>query len=252
MPRPKAELRRGGGPIRSAEAWMGWTELEKLLLTTEGTDVEQRFVYGGAGHAGDRGRRRWQHAAPLVPRDARHRTRYRAATKAWPRRASASKRRAFATKPIALLDAPPCPAGARDVILASSQMALQIHESCGHPSELDRALGSEISLAGGSFLQPEHLGKLRYGSPIVTLTADSTAQRGLGTFGWDDEGTPARKSRAGRATECSSTTFRRAKPLPRSGGDSTGTVRAVQLESAADDPHGERFARAATGLARRA
>jgi TldD protein len=92
---------------------------------------------------------------------------------------------------IALLGAPPCPAGARTLLLDASQVALQIHESCGHPTELDRALGAEISLAGGSFLQPAHLGKLVYGSPIVTLVADATQPGGMGTFGWDDEGVPA-------------------------------------------------------------
>jgi TldD protein len=77
------------------------------------------------------------------------------------------------------------------VILESSQVGLQIHESCGHPTELDRALGTEISLAGGSFLQPELLDKLRYGSAIVDLVADSTSPGGMGTFGWDDEGVRA-------------------------------------------------------------
>jgi TldD protein len=72
-------------------------------------------------------------------------------------------------------------------------VGLQIHESCGHPTELDRALGTEISLAGGSFLQPDLLGKLRYGSPLVDLVADSTSPGGMGTFGWDDEGVLAGK-----------------------------------------------------------
>jgi TldD protein len=79
------------------------------------------------------------------------------------------------------------------LLLESSQVALQIHESCGHPTELDRALGSEISLAGGSFMQPGMLGKLRYGSPLVTIVADATSAGGNGTFGWDDEGVPAGK-----------------------------------------------------------
>jgi TldD protein len=92
---------------------------------------------------------------------------------------------------VALLRAPRCPSGEMDLILESSQVALQIHESCGHPTELDRALGTEITLAGGSFLQPSMTGSFRYGSDIVTLTADSVADGGLGTFGWDDEGTPA-------------------------------------------------------------
>jgi TldD protein len=99
----------------------------------------------------------------------------------------------LADEAVALLTAPPCPAGTRDVILDSGQMGLQIHESCGHPTELDRAMGTEISLGGGSFLQPDLLGKLRYGSHLVDLVADSTSAGGMGTFGWDDEGTAAGK-----------------------------------------------------------
>jgi TldD protein len=189
----ESELRRGGGPIRSAEAWMSWTRIEKLLLTSEGTDVEQRFVYGGAGMqaiaVGDDGNMQ-RRSFPGTPGTEPQQCGYEAVTSA--RLGDHAPR--IRDEAIALLRAEPCPEGARDVLLASSQMALQIHESCGHPTELDRALGSEISLAGGSFLQPEQLGKLRYGSPIVTLTADSIAELGLGTFGWDDEGTPARKT----------------------------------------------------------
>jgi len=91
----------------------------------------------------------------------------------------------------ALIAAPPCPPGVRTVILGSSMLALQIHESCGHPVELDRVLGSEASFAGTSFMTPDQLGVLNYGSPQVTITADATLPRGLGTFGWDDEGSPS-------------------------------------------------------------
>jgi TldD protein len=80
-----------------------------------------------------------------------------------------------------------------DVILDGSQLGLQIHESCGHPAELDRVFGSEANFAGGSFLTTDKLGKFRYGSPIVNLTADATAPFGLGTFGYDDEGVPAQR-----------------------------------------------------------
>ena len=89
---------------------------------------------------------------------------------------------------IALCSAAPCPAGERDLILMGNQLMLQIHESVGHPSELDRAMGAERDLAGGSFAQPSMLGKLRYGSDEVTLVADSTVAGGLDTRGWDDEG----------------------------------------------------------------
>ena len=77
------------------------------------------------------------------------------------------------------------------VILDGSQVALQIHESCGHAIELDRVLGTEAAFAGTSFLTTEKLGDFRYGSDIVNLTADATIPGGLGTFGFDDEGVPA-------------------------------------------------------------
>lgn len=92
-----------------------------------------------------------------------------------------------------LLNAPKAPQGRYDLLIGSSQLALQVHESCGHPVELDRALGTEISLAGGSFLQPEMLGKYQYGSDLVNLTADATVPHAIGSFGWDDEGVPAQR-----------------------------------------------------------
>jgi TldD protein len=92
---------------------------------------------------------------------------------------------------VALLDAPQCPSGEMDLILDSTQVALQIHESCGHPTELDRVYGTEASFAGTSFLTTDKLGKLRYGSELVHIDADATAPGGLGTFGYDDEGVPA-------------------------------------------------------------
>ncbi len=91
----------------------------------------------------------------------------------------------------ALLSAPTCPAGRRDVIIGRIQLALQIHESIGHPIELDRVFGSEAAYAGTSFLTPDKLGSFRYGSEAVNIVADATTPGGLGTFGWDDEGVPA-------------------------------------------------------------
>jgi TldD protein len=91
----------------------------------------------------------------------------------------------------ALLTAKPCPPGVTTVILDGSQVALQIHESCGHAIELDRVLGTEAAFAGTSFLTTDKLGGFRYGSDAVNLTADATIPGGLGTFGFDDEGVPA-------------------------------------------------------------
>ncbi len=93
-----------------------------------------------------------------------------------------------------LLIAPSAPEGVTDIVLGGSQLALQVHESCGHPIELDRVLGKEISYAGGSFLSLDKLNNFTYGSPKVTIVADATVPGGLGTFGYDDEGVPASKS----------------------------------------------------------
>lgn len=95
---------------------------------------------------------------------------------------------------VALLSAPECPAQETTVIISGNQMALQVHESCGHPIELDRVLGTEISLAGGSFMTLDKLGQLRYGSPKVNIYADATTPGGLGSFGYDDEGVKAQRT----------------------------------------------------------
>jgi len=95
---------------------------------------------------------------------------------------------------VALLDAPQCPSGEMDLILGSSQLALQIHESCGHPIELDRVFGMEASFAGTSFLTADKLGAFQYGSDQVTIRADATVPGGLGSFGYDDEGVPATRT----------------------------------------------------------
>jgi TldD protein len=100
----------------------------------------------------------------------------------------------IAEEAVALLSADACPAGTMTLILDATQAALQVHESCGHPTELDRVLGFEAAYAGTSFLMPDMLGRFRYGSDQVTITADATSARGLGTFGYDDEGVPAQRT----------------------------------------------------------
>lgn len=100
----------------------------------------------------------------------------------------------LAEEAVALLTAKPCPHGVTTLVLDATQLALQLHESCGHPIELDRVLGSEASYAGTSFLTPEKLGAFRYGSTLVNITADATLEGGLGTFGFDDEGAPAQRT----------------------------------------------------------
>ena len=103
--------------------------------------------------------------------------------------------RRIASEAAALLSADPCPSNiVTTLILGGAQLALQVHESCGHPIELDRVYGTEAAYAGTSFLTTEKLDTFQYGSPVVNLTADSLRPLGLGTFGWDDEGVPAQST----------------------------------------------------------
>ncbi len=171
--------------VRVAQAHMDLWREHKWFVSSEGSRLEQTFVECGGGVAatavGEEGlfqRRSFANQAQAgyefiaelnLPAHAER----------------------CADEAEALLAAPVCPTGTQTVILGSSMLALQVHESCGHPSELDRVLGSEASFAGTSFLTIDQLGVLQYGSPVVTIVADATLPRGLGTFGWDDEGTPA-------------------------------------------------------------
>ena len=99
-----------------------------------------------------------------------------------------------------LTRAPGCQEGRSDVILSGDQVGLQVHESAGHPLELDRVLGYEANFAGRSFLTPDQLGKLQYGSEHVNIVMDATSAHGngLGTFAYDDEGVEAQRKYAVR------------------------------------------------------
>lgn len=99
----------------------------------------------------------------------------------------------IAEEAIMLLSAKPCPQMKTTVILDADQMVLQVHESCGHPAELDRVLGTEASYAGTSFLTIDKLSELQYGAELINIVADATVPGGLGTFGWDDEGIPSQR-----------------------------------------------------------
>jgi TldD protein len=141
----------------------------EMSATAVGPDETQRRSYPGI--RGQYGTRGWELVRELdLPGNA-------------PRLAEEARQ---------LLSAPQCPAlDATDLILGSEQMALQIHESVGHAVELDRILGWEAAFAGTSWLDLAKLGSLRFGSDLMTITADATLPGALGSFGFDDEGTPA-------------------------------------------------------------
>jgi TldD protein len=161
----------------------------KTFASSEGAHIEQELTEAGAGieaiavNEHESQVRSWPNSA-----GGQHVTGGFEAVRAIDLVGNAQR---IAEEAVALLSAEDCPAGEMTVVIDSSQMALQVHESCGHPIELDRVLGMEASFAGTSFLTLDKLGTLRYGSEIVNIDADATAPGGLGTFGYDDEGVPA-------------------------------------------------------------
>jgi predicted Zn-dependent protease len=99
-----------------------------------------------------------------------------------------------AEEALELLSAPNCPSGRMQVLLMPDQMILQIHESIGHPLELDRILGDERNFAGTSFVTPDMFGSYRYGSPLLNITFDPTRAEELASYAFDDDGTPAART----------------------------------------------------------
>jgi predicted Zn-dependent protease len=101
--------------------------------------------------------------------------------------------RSVAEGALELLAAPNCPGGKMDVLLMPDQMMLQIHESIGHPLELDRILGDERNFAGTSFVTLDMFGTYRYGSELLDVTFDPTRPEEYASYGWDDDGLRAER-----------------------------------------------------------
>ncbi len=178
--------------IKVAEGSMMFFRTEKTFASTEGAFIRQLITESGAGisatavegsetqrrsypnsFGGDYASKGYEFVEEMKLVDHAERVREEA---------------------LELLSCPPLPEMETTIIIAGNQLALQVHESCGHPTELDRVLGTEISLAGGSFMTQDKLNKLKYGSDKVTIVADATIPGGLGSFGYDDEGVKAQRA----------------------------------------------------------
>ena len=185
-----AALRRNK-KVKISEAFMGAYGTEKTFASTEGSLIEQRIVECGAGIAATA-----IEGGQVQVRSYPNSFRGNFATQGYEwveglRIQDQAER--IAEEAAQLLSAKPCSSRTTTVILDGPQLALQVHESIGHPIELDRILGSEASYAGTSFLNLEMLGNLQYGSDRVNVVADATVSGGLGTFGYDDEGIKAQR-----------------------------------------------------------
>ena len=161
----------------------------KTFAATDGSLTEQVITHVGAGIE-----------ANAVDGDEHQRRSYPDSGGGWGgggyeivrRLGLAERAEPLAAEAVELLTAPQCPSGRFTIILDPSQLYLQVHESCGHPTELDRVFGTEASYAGTSFLTTDKLDAgFRYGSDLIDIVADATAPGGMGTFGWVDEGVAA-------------------------------------------------------------
>lgn len=171
------------------QAQLGHRASEVLMLTSDGVEIEQSFHYVLPGYAavantgsqtqmrtgGGWGSARQGGLEQLTAFD-------------FP--ASATR---VAQEALALLAAPECPDTTASLLLLPSQMMLQIHESIGHPLELDRVLGDERNYAGTSFVTLDMFGSYRYGSELLNVTFDPQPSAEMASYAFDDEGTPAER-----------------------------------------------------------
>src|SRR5918998_1391504 len=177
------------GVAQARASYQAW-DTEKWFASSEGSRVDQRIVECGAV----------VDATAIGDGEAQRRSypgvRGQYGTQGWELVRDldlVANATVMAEQATALLSAPQCPAGVTTVILDSDQVALQIHESVGHAVELDRILGWEAAFAGTSWLDPGRLGRLRFGSELMQITADATLPGAMGSFGYDDEGVPAQR-----------------------------------------------------------
>ena len=188
-----AEMRTVPG-VTLAEAGMNFQREESWFLSSEGARIHQTKYSTGAGYT----------AYAFAGSEIQKRSYPNSFGGQWQNRGYeqieemklVENARRVAEEAIALHHADQCPEGTRTIILDGSQLGLQIHESIGHPIELDRVLGMEANFAGTSFLTLEKLGHLRYGSELVNVVADARQEHGpgLGTFAYDDEGVAAQST----------------------------------------------------------
>lgn len=177
--------------IVSAGGHLHFRRERRRLATSEGSWIDQTLVRCGGGItavANDRGDT--QTRSHPAPHGGQHVEGGYEVIEALDLAGAADRVRDEA---IALCSAKPCPSGTMDLVLGSSQLAIQIHESCGHATELDRVYGTEESYAGRSFLDTRKMGRFTYGSPLVNLIADNTIPGGIATAGYDDDGVRTRR-----------------------------------------------------------
>lgn len=183
---------RKNSKIKVAQSSMGFRRERQWLATSEGSFIEQMLLRSGAGYSAtavDKGDSQVRSYPSSF--GGQYMSMGYELINSMKLLENAERTREEA---LMLLKAKPCPSGKMDLILGGSQLGLQIHESMGHPTELDRVFGTEESFAGRSFLTTDkYKSGYKYGSPIVNLVADGTVPGGLATIGYDDDAVRAQR-----------------------------------------------------------
>jgi TldD protein len=189
----RAMAEGGGDKINSRNCFASFRKRYKYFVSSEGSEISQTLIHTGAGIS--------------IGQVKSHRDRF---SRSYP-----SSSGQYETKGYELLEelkfeeaipkliddiealagAEACPEKETALLLSGDQVSLQMHESIGHALELDRVFGAEKNFSGTSFATPDKLGKIQYGSDIVTVTSDPTVAHGLASFGYDDEGVPAHRAK---------------------------------------------------------
>jgi TldD protein len=178
--------------VSQSECMMTFIKRNKLFASSEGSVIEQMIVQSGAGITATAMKSHRDMGTRSYPNSSgQHQTKGYELIGELEFEKNAVR---IAGEAVAVLGAKACPSKNTTVILDGPQVSLQIHESIGHPLELDRVFGAEKNFSGVSFATPDKLNNLKYGSEIVNVVNDSTAPFGLGTFGYDDEGVKASRS----------------------------------------------------------
>jgi TldD protein len=217
--------------VRVARGWLGFGDLDTWLVSSDGHRIHQNLVSSGGGisamSVGD-----GETQIRSYPQSfGQYESGGFETIRRWDYAGNAPR---IAGEAAALLDAIEMEPCEKPLVLESSQLALQIHESVGHAIELDRILGWEAAFAGTSHLELPRLGVHRYGSDLMNITADATLPGALGHFGYDDEGTPAQRVDI-VATVCGLACCRAGTPPPSPGCPRAGWSESRRLRP---DPDG--------------
>ncbi|MGI9666332.1 MAG: TldD/PmbA family protein [Acidimicrobiia bacterium] len=181
---------RGVDGVSIATGTLTFWDTNKWFVSSQGHRIHQHLVESGGGYdataIGEHETQRRSYPQSF----GQYETGGFETVQAWNYRDNAQR---IGEEAVALLTADELEERETNLILEGSQLALQIHESVGHAIELDRILGWEAAFAGTSHLELPKLHSHRYGSELMNITADATLPGALGTFGYDDEGTPAQR-----------------------------------------------------------